>query len=151
VGKEESGNKIRKLETKIPASGFSFGRPATKFQRPENIFRKLATKVPAFGIAFGDPENVFRKVEIKFLKKKNPFDGSRTRIDEHRASSALYRTGSDAYLIWFLLYRTKIGSYLIPLGKRGTKKGKRRTKIGSYLIGLGKRGTELGSYLFSSD
>jgi len=50
----------------------------------------------------------------------------------------------DAYLIWFLLDRTKIGSYL-------TQKGKRQTKVGSYLIQLGKRGKKKGSYLFSSD
>ena len=71
-------------------------------------------------------------------------------------SSALYRTKKGSYLIRLGKRGNKIAGYLIRLGKRGTKIGSYlfwflldRTKVHAYLIHLGKHGKKIGSYLFA--
>jgi len=54
-------------------------------------------------------------------------------------------------IISFFPARADFRAYLFQKGSPQTKKGKRQTKIGSYLIQLGKRGNKKGSYLFASD
>jgi len=80
------------------------------------------------------------KIEVSQTKIHSPQFSShlyRTKVAEHRKSS-------DKEGIWFLLYRTEIGSYLFPFHVY-------LTEIGSYLFWFVAYLFALGSYLFSSE
>jgi len=79
-----------------------------------------------------------------FLAEEARFNKSASDEGRYIRARRAPKTHNQAYLIEFALYRTKVGGYLIGLGKRRNKKG-------SYLIWFLLDRTKIHLYRTSSD